>query len=153
MDEWGLTWQIPIRLVPTVLFALLYAIGGRGPKWVRRFIAGPFFGASIIGLSLLYKSFHWAYLGLPIMYMGALCLGYGSDDLITKIIQRFFYGLILGLIGVYTAFWGHHIGLGLFQLLLAVQASLFLGIVNPTSAVFEEALIAAFSVVIVPFLI
>ncbi len=153
VDEWFLVWMTPLRLAVVLVFALLYVIGGRKWKWLRRFVGGLFLGASVIGLSLMLGSFSWWLLGVPAMYVIALCMGYGGDTIPEKFMRRLIYGIALGGVGLYVGIVSGVWLLGLFQILLAVFASVWLGLLNPVNAVNEESLIATLSVVCVPFMV
>jgi len=153
VNEWFLVWLVPLRIGLVLVFATLYAIGGRGPKWVRRFLGGALFGSAVMGLSMWTGTFKWWLVGLPGAYIGALVLGYGGDTFVEKLFRRAIFGLALGCCALLAASVQPVWGLGVFQVSLALAASIFLGIWNPVKAVNEEALIATLSVVCVPFMV
>jgi len=153
VNEWFLVWMVPLRILIVLVFALLYAIGGRKWKWIRRFVGGLFLGGALIGLSLMLGAFNWWLLGVPAMYVIVLCLGYGGDTPSEKFIRRLIYGAAFGGVGLYVGIVSGVWLVGLFQFVLAVFASVFFGLANPVQAVNEEALIATLSVVCVPFMI
>ena len=137
------------------VFIACYVAGGRQKKWVRRFIGGAWLAVTC---AILSQSFGWHLLPLA-GYPAALTLGYGGDDLITKLWRRGLYGLALGFlgltVGILAGLWAY----GLIQAVLALLASIILGVLNPgktprteEDAVREEGLIALFSVAIVPFM-
>jgi len=66
--EWLITGMVPIS-------AFLFAWGGGGAKWARRFVmpAVLAIGAFLLGISLAK-----CLIALPLM-MGSLCLGYGEN--------------------------------------------------------------------------
>ena len=82
-----------------------------------------------------------------------MSLGYGGDDIKIKLKRRLIYSIALGLIGIWIVlFSGKWIVLGV-QLLFSVLASLIFGLLNPTKAVEEEAIICTVSIFLVPFMI
>jgi len=85
--------------------------------------------------------------------MFLIVLGYGGDDLNTKLIRRFIYGFVLGFCGLTIGVLSDHFILGVFQFCLAISASLILGVFNPDEAVDEEALIAVLSTIFLPFML
>ena len=154
MSEMQLVWLVPVRLGIVVIFSLFYVLGGRSWKPFRRILGGLWISGSVILLSLLLGSFKWWILFALPSYVIALSLGYGSDTLWLKIARRATYGLALGgcslIVASVTGSWH----LGLLQAILAIFASLYLGVLNPArSAVNEEALVASLSVIVVPFLV
>lgn len=153
MSEWTLVWLVPIRLFIIGVFVFLYIIGGRNKKWIRRWLGGGLFGASLIGLSRLTGHFNWWFLTLPLAYPIVLSLGYGGDHFWEKMARRAIYGLLLGGIGFFVGILAGTWFMAGFQLALALIANVSLGLKNPVPAVHEEALIAIFSVVCVPFMI
>ena len=152
MNEWPFVWMILLKLPLIGFFVVCYVIGGRGEKWVRRFLGGIGFGSGIILISLLMHRFNWWLLALPAAYPIALSVGYGSDTFWGKVAKRGFYGLIFGLIGLYAGFF-LNIYLGIVQLILPVIVCVFLGVFNPTRAVDEEAMIALALIIHVPFML
>jgi hypothetical protein len=153
MPESTLVWVSVLKLLLIVAFALCYILGGRSGKWRRRWVGGLGLAA---GLNLL-AAYQDAWSGWLLLLFGtlvlALSLGYGGTTRTQKITRRLIYGLALGLAslplalasGLWVA-WG-------FQALLALVASLWLGLANPIKAVEEETLIATLSVVVTPFLL
>ena len=153
MSEWQLVFLVPVRMGIVLVFSFLYAVGGRGPKYVRRFLGGALFGSAVLALSVWTGSFKWQIAALPGAYIGALCMGYGGNTFGEKLFRRLIYGLALGGCALIAASAAGVWSLGFFQLALAVAVSLFLGLKNPIHAVNEEALIATLSVVCVPFMV
>lgn len=152
-QEWQMVWTIPLRFIPTILLATAYAIGGRGPKWVRRWLGGGITVASVLALAAVFGTLTWRLaIVSPVIFLG-LVMGYGGEDLLEKFIRRLGYGALLGLSGLLIGFAVGNVALGSLQFGLAVLASLYLGIFNPTVAVKEEAMIATLSVVLIPFMI
>ncbi len=154
MSEWDLVHVIPLRFIPIIAFAYLYAFGGRRYKWVRRIAGSTLFIGLIALLSFLLGTFSpWQLLPLLVL-APALTLGYGaSGDTIKSIVKRGIYGLAVGLCGLVMGIVTNHWELGVFQLILAFVSSIYLGVINPTKAVNEEGLIATLSVVSIPFMV
>ena len=153
MTEWQQILTVPLKLGIVLVFATLYTVGGRGPKWVRRFIGGVLFGSAVLGLSILTGSFKWWLVGLPGAYILVLVTGYGGKTFGDKLIRRLVHGLGFAGCAILAASATGVWGLAVFQSILAISASVFLGITNPVKAVDEEALIATLSVICVPFLV
>ena len=154
MNEWILVWLVPLRIFIVLVFATIYCVGGRRWKWIRRWVGGSFMAASLIGLSIALGRFSWPFAAASVGIYGGLVLGYGAKTTARKVLRRALYGLALGLsgfgIGLTQGVWL----LGLFQVILAVFASVYLGVLNPAkSAVDEEALIALLGTAVLPFMI
>lgn len=152
MSETFYVWLVVFKLAMISLFTVLYVIGGRSNKQIRRFGSGISFGLGLIGLSLLTHKFHWAFLALPVLYPICLSFGYGSDQFWMKVLKRTLYGFSFGLIGFGVgAFLGNWY-LAITHLIISIGASVGLGVFNPIRAVDEEALIALAITVLVPFM-
>jgi hypothetical protein len=82
------------RLVLVLVCASLYAIGGMGYLWARRFAA-----PGICCLSMFYFSRDWRSLVQMPFMMGSLSLGYGSDMFLIKVAKRASFGLANGISG------------------------------------------------------
>lgn len=154
MSEYTLQFIAFGKILWVAVFSLLYGLGGVSNKWIRRYIGPAWMTLGVFVFSKITNSFHFWYLAYGILLMGALHLGYGGDDVGTKIRKRSIYGLALGisaaplLIGNanYILF-GCHLGLCCF-------VSIVFGVFNPTrNAREEEGLIAFLSTLLVLFLI
>jgi hypothetical protein len=152
MSEWTLVWLVPIRIMIIAIFAFFYAVGGRGPKYVRRFVGAGWMIMACLLLSALTQSFSWKLITLGSL-LGGLSMGYGGDTMEEKILRRLLFGVVVGGCGLLIGFSSGHLLLGLFQLIMAVLTSLFMGLINPTDAVDEEAIIASLSVFVIPFMV
>lgn len=153
MTETTLVYLVVFKLVLLGLFSLFYVLGGRSNKWLRRYVAGIGFPLGLILISLISNNFKWLSLSLIALYPINLSLGYGGDTLYKKLALRGIYGLFGGILGIFCGYlWGNHF-LGWAQLTLALTGSLSLGVLNPTHAVDEEALISLFLVILIPFMI
>ena len=151
MTEWRQLWLVFAGLLLLALFGLCYMIGGRRGKWVRRFVGGLLFPTGCLWLAQQGGTFQWAMLVSLVAYPAALSLGYGGDTLGEKLRRRSLYGLALGACGLFLLISAGHPFIGLWQVVLAVLASLTYGIKNPIPAVAEEGQIALLSVCLIPF--
>lgn len=152
MSEGTLIWLSTAKLLVVAAFAVLYILGGRKYKVLRRYVGGLLIAGATIGFSIYQESFRSLSIVALVAAPVALAFGYGGDTFWEKLRRRFVYGCAVGSIGVWFAI-PDRVDLWLFQLALAVVASVFLGIRNPVPAVEEEALIATLSVCMVPFLV
>lgn len=138
-----------------ILFStvMAYVAGGRHDRFVRWLGGGLLFSGGLLMLSGLAGSFHPIMLTSLIVYPLSLSVGYGATEVGDKLRHRLHFGwwvgaasgtvlLPLGLWGC----WGFQIG-------LAMAASAFYGVTNPTSAVGEEGVISLLMLGTVPFLI
>jgi hypothetical protein len=134
---------------------MCYVIGGteNSPgKWVRRYLGGITFGASICLLSWMAGSFKWPLLALIVLYPLCLSGNYGASKIEEKLLLRFIYGLSFGLTGLYAAFFFKQIPLGIVELLLSVGSSMFWGVFNPVRSVDEQARLGLAFSIAVPFM-
>jgi len=145
-----------------LFFCVCYAVGGQGPKWVRRFLGAGIFGAGIILMAVLKKHFGVLSLLAGAWYIPSLLIfKYGVNDgnIAKKIALRAVYGASLGLPGLLMGIAGHHIVLGFLQLILAITGSVYFGVVNPFSkygdkgVMAEDFCIALCAVAMVPFIV
>lgn len=155
-------------LIPSIVYAFAYALGGRDccdmlmqltapPRVWRRIIAPMLFSVLVIVLSLLSNKFKAGYLLAIPSYVAVHWLGgYGGEKLWVKVLRRSWTGLLSGLAALPIALVAHSYPvweLFWMQLGLAILAHLLLGILNPLKAPYEESLIALLTVVIVPFMV
>lgn len=153
MSEWWLFALVLVRLALLAWFVGWYTYGGRRHSWTRGYLGGLGFGLGLAVLAAAEGRWHWGALLLPAAYPAALSLGYGASSFWMKLMRRSVYGLALGACGLWAGWIGGHVVLGAAQMVLAVAASAYLGLRNPLPAVYEEAIIATASVVLVPFLL
>lgn len=154
MSEWYLVWLYPVRMLMITAFGLCYLIGGRRWKWIRRFLGSLIFAASVIVLSVILKSFTWRLIPAFGCLAAGLTLGYSGDSMPKKIINRFVYGVVIGFSGLVIGIAVESFLYGLFQLILSIFGSVYLGCLNPDKdAVDEEALVATLSVLAIPFMV
>jgi hypothetical protein len=155
MNEYTHGWLATAKLLLIVAFATLYWIGGRKNKWVRRISGGLLISIGTVGFAVILKTFSpWHLLAIA-AYPGALTLGYGGSTTPVKLHRRILFGAAVGACAFIFA-----LPLGFkpilaaaFQMAVAIQASVVLGLLNPFEAAEEEAVIAALSVALVPFIV
>lgn len=154
MSEWSLVWLVPLRLLVIVVFATVYAIGGRAMKWLRRWAGGTWFAVMLNVIASITGTWSFRLLLASFAVYLALLMGYGGDTFWEKFRRRLAYSLgfsaYAALIGSVTGF----MELAMFQSALAILTSLWLGIRNPApSAVDEESLVATLSLLTIPFMV
>lgn len=156
MSEEALTWLlIPKGLIPFI-FGFLYSLGGRSwtPKWIRRFLGSILFAVGVICLSLVSKSFSWWLLPAFIPFVAGLTVGYGAgDETEHKILARSLVALPVCGTALAVAYCSGSWFLGIAQCILALGASVALGVFNPTVAVDEEYLIGVSYAALIPFMV
>lgn len=161
ITEWYQVWVSILRFSTVMMFAFCYETGGRGRKWVRRFVGPAVLAVGCMLIHVLlwggsvftWTRVNWPFFGCIALYAPALCLGYGGATFGRKLARRALYGLGMGLVGLACGITSGHVGMGIFQLLLAMAASLYLGLANPVQAVTEEGTIAILSVALVPMML
>lgn len=148
-------------------FSIAYCIGGQGyGKWIRRYLGPGMFGAGIISISYLHHHLGVFSILAGGWYIPSLVIfKYGVNDgsIVKKIVLRAIYGASLGVCGLLAGIAGHHPGLGVFQLISSVFASVYFGVANPFSkysqqlgnwaTILEDANIILASIIMVPFII
>jgi hypothetical protein len=155
MSEWTTGWLTTARLLLIAAFATLYWIGGRRRKWIRRIAGGLLISVGTIGFAVALGTFSpWHLLALA-AYPAALSLGYGGTRTPVKLRRRLIFGAAVGACSLLFAL---PVGFketlaAAFQIALAIQASVVLGLLNPFEAAEEEGVIAALSVALVPFIV
>lgn len=155
MSEWTIGWLATAKLLLIVAFATLYWVGGRRRKWIRRIAGGLLISAGTIGFAFAFGTFSSWHLLAIVAYPAALSLGYGGSTTPAKLRRRLLYGVAVGACAFLFALpLGFKATLAAaFQLGLAIQASVALGLLNPFEAAEEEAVIATASVLLVPFIV
>jgi len=144
-------FQLVLAFSGLSAFGYLYAAGGRYGKALRRYVGSAVFVVAALSLAATSGVFSWwMVLSMPLL-MIALSMGYGADDLPSRLRRRALYG-----VGVALSSAPFLLSMGqwetlLFQIALAVAASVFYGVVNPTSAVAEEGVIGTLLVACWPF--
>jgi hypothetical protein len=144
MNEYTTVWQSFAALIGLSVACLLYSLGGRSKKWIRRICGACVLSMTVNGLLFWRGMWNpWFLLILPSLVTG-FSLGYGADQFWFKVIRRTVYaigvlasGLIMAVILGGNAWWMFvpHVGVGLW--------SIWLGVKNPIDAPAEEALVCA----------
>lgn len=106
--EYTIIWQIATAFGVTGLAAILYSMGGRAVKALRRFVAPAVILAGLIGISLWTDSFSWYLLAAYPILMASWMMGY-SNDKGTGGIKRFVIScVILLLSGLFAWHYGNY---------------------------------------------
>ena len=135
-------------------FTALYGFGGIKNKYLRRFVGSFWMGLGIYGFSYGMNNFHWFYLFYPALLCASLHIGYGGDDVATKIRKRSIYGMALAVSALPLCLGSHLWALFGLHVVLCVMASVLLGVFNPMrNARDEETMVAVLSTIIPLFLI
>ena len=137
MNEYATTYQSFFAGLGLVVSSLLYSLGGRRYKFLRRFIASFILTTTVISLCLIRGCFSfWHLLIYPILALG-FSLGYGADSVSLKIFKRLYCALAVLMAGLVMAFtlngWGvfiPHAGIAMW--------SVWMGVKNPIPAASEE---------------
>ena len=118
---------------------LMYALGGRGGKWKRRFIGSLLCSVAILAETLVLGHYsHVQLLAYPMLVL-AFSLGYGSEIPLDKVIKRGIVVLCSLLVGVlFCVTLGGKAWLILPLQVLIASGSIWLGVKNPISAAPEE---------------
>lgn len=147
-------------IIPSLVYALAYALGGRYDApilhghWWRRVIAPVLFSLGVIGLSLISNNFKvWYLLAIPSYVLVHWLGGYGGSSIWVKLLRRSWTGFLMGIASLPFAISTGSYELFTAQVILAISAHLFLGIRNPIEASYEEVLISFLTVVLVPFMV
>lgn len=150
--EWRQMLQLAIGLGCLGGFAWLYALGGRQGigKRIRRWIGGMLFAFGCVALAVRAGAMNKIMFLSFLAYPAALTMGYGNPIFLSKLRRRFLYGLANGAVSGFFLLPIGRWDVWLFQIGLAISASLFWGLRNPTSAVGEEGAIGLLMVVCVP---
>lgn len=150
MNERKQLWIILEAVAVCVCFSAIYAIGGSGDffggqKWLRRFVAPAIFCV----WAFLRSGFDWRYfIQMPFMF-GALCLPYGADELIGKIILRGSFGLANGSASsLANTINGRWLLVGI-QIFIVTLFSIVFGVWNPLLSMPEQFVIG-FIIIFIP---
>lgn len=135
-------WQTLIRGFAVIVYAFMYGLGGMYNKLFRRLLAPIVFIAFMLFLS----PFKWESLSL-LALIPVLWMGYGGGEYETRVV----YAVISGLVGGLICFIHGSNGMAIFQFILTVFSTCYLGVLNPVVARREEFLIGALSVIGIAF--
>lgn len=150
-----------ISILLVIYFIFCYAVGGQGPKWIRRFLGPIIFGLGVMTVSALRGHLSIVTVLASAWYCPSLIIfryGVNDNDTRKKVFLRMVYGASLGAAGFLIGVSGGHIGLGVLQFITATAGSAFFGLVNPFSrlgdkgVVLEDLCIAACAVCFVTFI-
>ena len=139
MNEYTIIWICTGAGIGLVLASMLYALGGRKYKAIRRFGASAVLTATVALSALGMGRFTWWLLLIYPFLTAGFCLGYGGDTLPEKIQRRVVYytavvfsGVIVCFIMQGNSWWvlPVHLFLGM--------GSVYLGVKNPIHAAAEE---------------
>ena len=152
MSEISLMWIGVGKIVLCLLAAITYSLGGRDdiPKAIRRFV-GPFILVGGIMLYSLLGRFSLYYLLSYPLYCLSYSLGYGAQEWEDKVIKRSKCALAITLAGLPIAFITGTWVLFTCQVMIALVASIGLGVWNPLKASQEELVIGFLTIILVPF--
>lgn len=135
-------WQTLIRGFAVIAYAFLYGLGGYSNKLFRRLLSPIVF----IAIMLFLRPISWESLSL-LALIPVLWMGYGGGEYETRVV----YAVISGLVGFLICFVHGSNGMAIFQFLLTVFSTCYLGVLNPVVARREEFLIGALSVIGIAF--
>lgn len=141
MDEYAITHYSGISGLGLVLAAYLWALGGRGHKFLRRMGATFAVCATVIFTSCLMQKFSWWILTIYPCLVLASSFGYGGDDLGDKVFRRSVFAAANLVAGVILAFIFGGWWILPMQVYCAV-AIVFFALGNPLYAPAEEFLVA-----------
>lgn len=139
MSELNELIQLPVRFLAVAAYAMLYSLGGtQGFNKLFRRIGAPVIFAVIMSVV---TPIDWRYLSF-VALVPPLWLGYGGGENESRVV----YACVSGLCGAFVCFVYGSNGMAVFQFILTVFATTYLGVLNPITARKEEALIGAFNV-------
>lgn len=131
-----------VRGLAVVSYAFLYGVGGVQYKLIRRLFAPIVF----IAFMLFLRPIGWESLSL-LALIPVLWMGYGGGEYETRVV----YAIISGLAGASVCFFHGSNGMAIFQFIITVFGTCYLGVLNPVVARREEFLIGALSVIGIAF--
>lgn len=154
MNEMTLQIVAACKIIWIAVFAFLYGWGGIHGKYKRRYIGTAWLVLGYFAFSMWTSSFSPWYLACYPLSVLAASIGYGGDDLKTKLIKRSYVGAAWAVaalpIAIVTASWGmfaYHTG-------LIISTSVLMGVWNFTgSARNEETLIGCMAGIIPLFMV
>jgi hypothetical protein len=133
-----------VRGLAVLTYAFFYSLGGMNQKLWRRLAAPLAFIAFMLFLApISFKTLSLLVLILP------LWLGYGGGEYEHRVV----YAIISGLSGAFVCSVYGSNGMAVFQFILTVYTTTYLGVLNPVNARREEFLIGALSVIGIAFTI
>jgi len=129
MNEYMTVWVAGLSGLGLVIGSILYAVGGRHSKWIRRFLGSLVIATTVNIVSLLRGHWCWELIIIyPLLAIG-MSFGYGGNETITKVVRRTIYALAVCSAGlIYVWKFGSwlvfipHIGIGLWSVYLGVKS-------------------------------
>jgi hypothetical protein len=143
-NEYSIGYLASSSLVGLAVMCLLYMIGGRSNKWIRRFIASlvQTININLCAFFMGIYSF-WLLLIYPITSIG-LSFGYGGETFVTKLIRRSIFCIAnLGIGILFLLTYGMKMLWILIPNIGVAMWSIYLGIRNPVYAPAEEVFVCA----------
>lgn len=131
-----------LKALALVAFAVLYAIGGSGDFFggnlsIRRWLA-----TAILALAAFLFSFDWRFLAAYPLMGAALTLPYGAESMAGKLVLRALFGLACALAYNLPFLLRKQWLWACFGAVLAILASVLLGVWNPApDAITEQGII------------
>lgn len=137
MNEYNLIWQVTGAGMGILIGCLLYSLGGRRYKFLRRFVASFVIAVDINVLCLIRGLWQPLLLLIYPILIGTFCLGYSGDNFAEKFIKRFLCvaaGFMAGILLAYclNAWWV------LIPHAVVAFLTIYMGIKNPVYAAVEE---------------
>lgn len=153
-----------LKVISILIFCGLYAIGGQGHRWTKKWVGPSVFGVLMIVLAFFGDKFNaLTFLGSVLYLLAANSFSYGEswtqNKLWKKILFRGLCGMMYGVSGVLIAAGAGHIFFGIFQAILAISGSIYFGVFNPFSklgdrgVILEDVFISLGFVFFIPFLL
>jgi hypothetical protein len=156
-NEYFIGYMAFFSLLGLASGCLLYMLGGRQGKWIRRFLGSLIISMDVYTTSVVLGTFNWWLLLIyPVLAIG-FSLGYGADILWKKIVKRTIFALAVLSAGLICCFsmggnawvvFPCHVGIGLW--------SVYLGVRNPLQAAAEETFVCALlnlGLIMYPFMV
>jgi len=138
------------------IFATLYWYGGRDKtsKAWRRIAGGLLIAVATLVLAQVNGTFSLWMLPALVTLPAALSIGYGGESKWEKIFKRGLFGVAVSANSLWFAIPLGMLGVGMFQIMLGLGASVYFGTWNPfNNAAKEEAVIGGLSVLLIPFIV
>jgi len=140
--EYNTVWQFFGGLIAVSISGLLYMLGGRKHKAIRRYGASFLLALAVNAIAILREVWHPGLIGIwPLLIIG-YSMGYGADEFWKKVLRRSIYCATVLLSGGLCAFLygGNAVGVFVAHSVVAFT-SIFWGIKNPVYAPAEEGII------------
>ena len=136
-----------LKLLVAVLCATLYAYGGMEGTWIRRYCMPVVFTSFCIMWTKNYKHLFI----FPFLIL-SLSLGYGADDVWTKILKRLCYGIATASSFGFLIFLMRRWALFAYNALLVACSYVILGVWNITQSARVEETVLGLLVVLIPLM-